>query len=119
MSRCGGTSETSVTPEIRTLVKQHQEAIQTKIGEKFDTFEPVAATQQVVAGLMYRVKVHVGGESYVHVRCGVRSERAFPAPLTRARLLTPPLVQAHLYDRFGDVSVTHAEAGKTLGESLV
>mmetsp|Transcript_21175 Transcript_21175/g.58912 ORF Transcript_21175/g.58912 Transcript_21175/m.58912 type:complete len:94 (-) Transcript_21175:127-408(-) len=57
-----------VTPEIADLVAKHRQDAETKLGETFDVFEAVEYTQQVVAGMNYKVKVKIRkDDSFIEV----------------------------------------------------
>ena len=42
--------------------------VEAKLGASYTVFEPKTFTAQVVAGINYKVKIKVDGESYVHVK---------------------------------------------------
>ncbi|XP_036599996.1 cystatin-A5-like, partial [Trichosurus vulpecula] len=64
----GGLSETKpATPEIQKMVDEVKPQLEKKTNEKYDCFEAVSYRSQVVAGSMYYVKVHIGGNKYVHL----------------------------------------------------
>ena len=42
--------------------------VEKALGETYSTFEAVKYTTQVVAGVMYRIKVKVGDDQYLHLR---------------------------------------------------
>ncbi|KAK8826505.1 hypothetical protein WA538_005968 [Blastocystis sp. DL] len=88
---CGGVSAAPLTDEVRKMVADHKEEIEAKLNEKFAIFNPVEMTQQVVAGMNYRVKIDIGDNKAIFVK---------------------------FYDRFGDVSVTEVLTGKTLADTL-
>ncbi|XP_068921015.1 cystatin-A1-like [Petaurus breviceps papuanus] len=65
----GGLSETkSATPEIQDMVDEVKPQFEKKSNEKYDTFEAIEYKTQVVAGIIYYVKVHLGGDQYVHLK---------------------------------------------------
>ncbi|XP_027700994.1 cystatin-A1-like [Vombatus ursinus] len=65
----GGLSETkSATPEIQKIVDEVKPQLEKKSNEKYDHFEAVKYRTQVVAGTMYFIKVHTGGDQYVHLK---------------------------------------------------
>jgi cystatin-A/B len=45
-----------------------REAIEQKLGFKFENYEPISYTQQVVAGMVYRIVCKIGNDRYVHAR---------------------------------------------------
>jgi len=63
----GGLSDANIVDEetfkfvvsLRSEVEQH-------VGHSFEEFKPVSFRTQVVSGLNYYVKIHVGGENYIH-----------------------------------------------------
>ncbi|ELV10333.1 cystatin-B [Tupaia chinensis] len=66
---CGGTSDTKpATAETQDLVDQVKHELEEKENKKFPVFKATSFKSQVVAGTNYFVKVHVGGEEFIHVR---------------------------------------------------
>ena len=53
---------------VQALVDSHKSDVESKLNEKFDTFEAVSYKTQVVAGTNYLVKVKVGDNKYVHIK---------------------------------------------------
>ncbi|XP_027700945.1 cystatin-A1-like [Vombatus ursinus] len=65
----GGLDETQpATPEIQKIVDEVKPQLEKKCNEKYDCFNAVNYRRQVVAGTVYYIKVHVGGERYVHLK---------------------------------------------------
>ncbi|KAK8799108.1 cystatin [Blastocystis sp. subtype 4] len=89
---CGGISSTTVDSHIEKMVADFKGEVESRLNEQFTTFKPVEATHQVVAGMNYRVKVDIGDNKAIFLQ---------------------------FYDRFGDVSLTSVETGKTLQDSLL
>lgn len=54
--------------DIQNLIEQVREAVELKAGANFAEYKAIQVSKQVVAGTNYFVKVHVGGDCYVHVR---------------------------------------------------
>uniref|UniRef100_A0A6T7FJ01 Cystatin domain-containing protein n=1 Tax=Attheya septentrionalis TaxID=420275 RepID=A0A6T7FJ01_9STRA len=82
MALAGGHSETSeATPEIQELVKQIRPTVEVQLGQTFDIFEATHYRQQVVAGMIYHVRVKTSAkEDCVHLRIFL------PLPHTGERL---------------------------------
>ncbi|XP_043854175.1 leukocyte cysteine proteinase inhibitor 1-like [Dromiciops gliroides] len=65
----GGLSETkAATPEIQKIVDEVKPQYEEKSNEKFEQFEAVSYKSQVVAGVIYYVKVALGKERYSHLK---------------------------------------------------
>ena len=63
----GHSAVAAVDDEIKETLMGFKAAIEAKAGKSFDTFEPVKYTKQVVAGMIYHVKVNVGTD-HIHAR---------------------------------------------------
>ncbi|XP_074157477.1 cystatin-A [Sminthopsis crassicaudata] len=65
----GGLSEArSPTPEIQELVDEVKPTFEAKNNEKYEEFKAVSYKSQVVAGIIYYVKVHLGKDEYAHLK---------------------------------------------------
>ena len=56
------------TEEIIILANNMKEKVENILGEKYEVFEPVLYTSQVVAGTNYNIKVHVGEQRFIHIK---------------------------------------------------
>ncbi|KAH7639367.1 cystatin-B [Dermatophagoides farinae] len=67
---CGGLAPESseIDDKIRAMVKKFQPKVEEKLGRKLSRFEPVKIRTQLVAGINYYVKCHIGDDQYVHLR---------------------------------------------------
>ncbi|XP_067896921.1 cystatin-B-like [Heterodontus francisci] len=66
---CGGTSnEKSATPEIQQLADSMKPKIEEAAEKKFDVFVVKSFKTQIVSGTNYFIKIHVGGDDYVHAK---------------------------------------------------
>ena len=64
----GPSEEKDADDEVKKLVNDLKVKVEENRNEKFTTFEAVKFTTQVVAGVMYKVKVKVGDDKYLHLR---------------------------------------------------
>ncbi|XP_053198845.1 cystatin-A5-like [Scomber japonicus] len=70
MSKCGGFGPTTDVPDVPDVVYisyKMKPQVEVKTGKNFEEFIPTQYSSQVVAGTNYLIKVHVGGESYIHL----------------------------------------------------
>ncbi|XP_063058371.1 cystatin-B-like [Engraulis encrasicolus] len=57
-----------VTADIEAFCKEVKSTVEKHANKAYDVYTPKAFREQVVAGSNYFVKVHVGGEEYIHLR---------------------------------------------------
>ena len=68
MPMVGGHSDVKdVDDEIKDTLLAFKASIEEKAATTFETFVPVKYTKQVVAGMIYHIKVNVGNE-FIHAR---------------------------------------------------
>ena len=68
MPMMGGHSDVKdVDDEIKDTLVAFKASIEEKAATTFETFVPVKYTKQVVAGMIYHIKVNVGNE-FIHAR---------------------------------------------------
>ena len=64
----GGHSQLlDVNDEVKETLAAYKAAIEEKAEKTFETFEPFKYTKQVVAGMIYHIKINVGNE-FIHAR---------------------------------------------------
>lgn len=56
------------SPELKEWAKKFKVQVENKLNKKFDSFEALQYTTQVVAGTNYRIKYQVGSDQYIHVK---------------------------------------------------
>uniref|UniRef100_A0A8C5NN81 Cystatin domain-containing protein n=1 Tax=Junco hyemalis TaxID=40217 RepID=A0A8C5NN81_JUNHY len=65
----GGLSETKpATPEVQQLVNQVKQEFERRSGMNCRVFTAIEYRTQVVAGIMYFIKVQVSASEYVHLK---------------------------------------------------
>ncbi|XP_072469918.1 cystatin-A1-like [Notamacropus eugenii] len=65
----GGLSETKpATRETQEIVDEVKSQFEEKSNEKYEHFEAVEYKSQVVAGIVYYVKVNLGNDRYAHLK---------------------------------------------------
>lgn len=69
MMRLGGPSETrQADAETQKIADQVKPQLEEKENRKYPVFKAVSYKTQVVAGINYFIKVHVGDENFLHLR---------------------------------------------------
>ena len=64
----GPSEEKEANDEVKKMVEELKASVEEKKNTKYTTFEAVKFTSQVVNGVMYRIKVKVGENEYIHIK---------------------------------------------------
>ena len=64
----GPSEEKEANDEVKKMVEELKANVEEKKNTKYTTFEAVKFTTQVVNGVMYRIKVKVGENEYIHIK---------------------------------------------------
>ncbi|XP_077487669.1 cystatin-B-like [Amblyomma americanum] len=70
MPLCGGLAEEvkDADATVQEICEKVRSEVEAKLAKKFDEFTPLKYRTQLVNGVNYFVKVHVGGGQHIHVR---------------------------------------------------
>uniref|UniRef100_V9LHE2 Cystatin B (Stefin B) n=2 Tax=Callorhinchus milii TaxID=7868 RepID=V9LHE2_CALMI len=63
-----GTEAMSATEEVQQIADSLKIEIETKAGKQFSVFVVKSFKTQIVAGVNYFMKIHVGNDEYLHAR---------------------------------------------------
>ena len=64
----GPSEEKDADEDVKKLTEELKKQVEEKRNTTFTTFEAVKFTTQVVNGVMYKIKVKVGDDQYIHLR---------------------------------------------------
>ena len=64
----GPSEEKDADEEVKKMTNDLKVKVEEERKEKFTSFEAVKYTTQIVSGVMYKVKVKVGDDKYIHLR---------------------------------------------------
>ena len=64
----GPSEEKEANDEVKKMTEELKANVEEKKNTKYTTFEAVKFTTQVVNGVMYRIKVKVGQDEYIHIK---------------------------------------------------
>ena len=64
----GPSEEKEANDEVKKMTEELKASVEEKKNTKYTTFEAVKFTTQVVNGVMYRIKIKVGQDEYIHIK---------------------------------------------------
>ena len=64
----GHSAAKEATPEVQQVADQVRSQVQTKTNKTYTTFKLINYTTQVVAGLIYTMKIQVGDNDFIHLK---------------------------------------------------
>ena len=64
----GPSEEKEANDEVKKMTEELKASVEEKKNTKYTTFEAMKFTTQVVNGVMYRIKVKVGQDEYIHIK---------------------------------------------------
>ena len=64
----GPSEEKEANDEVKKMTEELKASVEEKKNTKYTTFEAAKFTTQVVNGVMYRIKVKVGQDEYIHIK---------------------------------------------------
>ena len=64
----GPSEEKEANDEVKKMTEELKASVEEKKNTKYTTFEAMKFTTQVVNGVMYRIKIKVGQDEYIHIK---------------------------------------------------
>ena len=69
MMMCGGFGQARpVDDNVKSYALEVKAKVEEKLNTKFNVYEPINYTSQVVAGANFKIKVKVDGDKYIHIK---------------------------------------------------